>query len=141
MKAYLVGIFLFLGFVALETNAFGQSTNRPFFSRTRGEQLLEKENHFAGNKHHGGLKGFFHVMRQPKGFNHQKRYQKFHYSKKKSRSAFQRRRYTGQKKWYTPILKPIANWGGGGGRSYRTRGREDKHLFKAPGRRSRKRNH
>jgi len=139
LKAWIFFIVILLVVGSSQVTLAQKSSNRPGFHHTISERLGESDGTWSRSKtgKHGFFKQWKIDMSRPKGFNHPKNVQTFQSHHKKGRSGFYKKKYTGKKKSFFGIKAP--SWGGGGGgHSFKTHGREDKRLFKAPAKRGRK---
>ncbi|MBL7893494.1 MAG: hypothetical protein JNL63_12745 [Bacteroidia bacterium] len=119
MRRFITGLILATLFWGVQP-CFGQKSNKPEYFNSGREPLNERDNNFGG----GGKRKLFS---RKQGFDHKKKTQHFTNSKKKKRTAFQKKKYTGKKGLFG--RKKSSGWGG---KAFRKNSKEDKRLFKAP---------
>jgi hypothetical protein len=122
-----------LGFALQPCSA--QKSNKPDNLASGREPLNERDNSFSTGRRHklfsGGLFG------KKKGFNHKKKISNPPAATKKNRKSFEKKRYTGKKRFFG--LFGDKKSGGWGGKAFKKNGKEDKRLFKAPKNKSKER--
>ena len=121
-------LFLIVVLSLVIDQAVAQPSNKPNFHLSKSESLGERDNSFSTGRGGGG--GLFN---RSAGFNHSKSTQAFSFSRKKSHSEFFKKHYTTKRNIFG-FKKHTSHWGG---KSFKSNGREDKRLFKAPSKNSR----